>query len=240
MKRVLITGMSRGLGLAVGRSLLERGWSVVGVARRRSSAMESLAAVHPGRFEFHEIDLGAADGVALLVERARVLEGLDALVANAALGMEGLLTLTRESAMRECVELNLVSPMLLAREVLKGMLAAGRGGSLVFVSSVAARTGLAGLSVYSATKGGLVAFARSLAREYGERGIRVNSVLPGFLETEMTAGLEAGRRQAVIRRSALKRLGRAEDVVGAVLYLLSEDATHVTGTEIVVDGGLTA
>jgi 3-oxoacyl-[acyl-carrier protein] reductase len=165
---------------------------------------------------------------------------LDGFVANAAVGLDGMLTMTAEADLRRCVELNLVAPMLLAREVIKGMLAAGRAGSLVFVSSVAARTGFTGLSVYGATKGGLVAFARSLAREYGERGIRANSVLPGFLATEMTAGLDQGRRSAIVRRTALKRLGETGDVAGAVAFLLSDEASYVTGTEIVIDGGMTA
>lgn len=240
MKRALVTGMSRGIGLALGRRLLADGWQVVGVARKRTAEVGRLLADHAGRLDFHEIDLRAENAVSLISERAAVLRGLDAFVANAAVGLDGLLTLTSEAALRDCVEVNLIVPMLLAREVVKGMLANGRRGSLVFISSVAARSGMAGLSVYSATKGGLGAFARSVAREYGERGIRANSVLPGFLETEMTASLGEARKDAVVRRTALKRLGKAEDVVSAVSFLLSEEARHMTGTEIVVDGGMTA
>jgi 3-oxoacyl-[acyl-carrier protein] reductase len=183
-------------------------------------------------------DLSRSEDLSRVVQEARLLDGVDGFVANAALGTEGLLTLTSERALRECVEVNLVSVMLLAREVVKGML--GRGGSLVFVSSVAATTGMSGLSVYSATKGGLVSFSRSLAREYGERGIRSNCVLPGFLETEMSASLGVDERERVARRTALKRLGQPEDVVGAVTFLLSDASRYVTGTELVVDGGLTA
>src|SRR5690606_6564358 len=134
----------------------------------------------------------------------------------------------------------LTSVMLLAREVIKGMLARGRGGSLVFISSIAARTGLSGLSVYSATKGGLLAFSRALSREYGARGIRSNCVLPGFLETEMSATLSEEARERLKRRTPLHRLGQAEDVAGLVFFLLSDDARHITGGEYVVDGGMTA
>jgi 3-oxoacyl-[acyl-carrier protein] reductase len=115
-----------------------------------------------------------------------------------------------------------------------------RGGSLVFVSSVAARTGFSGLSVYAATKGALVSFSKVLAREYGGRGIRSNCVLPGFLETDMSATLSVEQRERLRRRSPLGRLGAVGDVVGAVRYLLSDEARFVTGTELVVDGGFSA
>jgi 3-oxoacyl-[acyl-carrier protein] reductase len=226
--------------LTVSRAQLDRGWSVIGVSRRRTEEVSALEATSGGRYRFFEADLSEPGAIGTVVERAGVLEGLDGFVANAAVGLDGMLTMTAEADLRRCVELNLVAPMLLAREVIKGMLAAGRAGSLVFVSSVAARTGFTGLSVYGATKGGLVAFARSLAREYGERGIRANSVLPGFLATEMTAGLDQGRRSAIVRRTALKRLGETGDVAGAVAFLLSDEASYVTGTEIVIDGGMTA
>jgi 3-oxoacyl-[acyl-carrier protein] reductase len=238
MKRVLVTGGSRGLGLAICARLLEGDWHVVTVSRKPTEAVADLERRFSGRFEFFAADLGDTAALARLCEQARVLDGLDAFVANAAIGTEGLLTLTSESAARQTLEVNLLSPILLTRQVVKGMLA--RGGSLVFVSSVAALTGLSGLSVYSATKGALVSFSRALAREYGERGIRSNCVLPGFLETEMSASLGESQRERLRRRSPLGRLGTASDVVGAVNYLLSDAAAFVTGTEIVVDGGMRA
>ncbi len=240
MKRVLVTGGSRGLGLAVVRRLVASGWSVVAVARAESSELRQLAGEVGRQLRFVAADLSAPDAVARLTVEAGLLDGFDALVANAAIGLDGLLTLTSEPDLRRTVEVNLVAPMLLAREVLKGMLQRGRGGALVFVSSIAARTGFTGLAVYGATKGGLVAFSRSLAREYGPRGIRSNCVLPGFLATDMTASLPADQRERLVRRTPLGRLGDAADVTGAVSYLLSDEARHVTGTELVVDGGITA
>ena len=238
MKRFLVTGGSRGLGEAVVRRLLANPDHFVGAcARRRTPAVEMLEAEHPDRFRFESVDFSAAEAVAQVVEKFGILEGLDGFVANAAVGLDGLLTLTSEADLRSCVELNLVTSMLLAREVVKGMLRR-RGGSLVFVSSVAARTGLSGLTVYSATKAGLCGFSRALAREYGERGIRSNCVLPGFLDTEMSAGLGQNARSSLERRTSLKRLGKPEDVVGSIEFLLSDAAAYVTGTEVVVDGGM--
>lgn len=226
------------MGLALCRKLLDEQWHVLTTARRATDAVRELQAQYAGRFEFWEADLAEAEEVQRLCVAARVLEGLDGFVANAALGTEGLLTLTSEPVMRQTLDVNLLAPMLLAKQVVKGMLP--RGGSLVFVSSVAAVTGLSGLTVYGATKGALVAFSRAVAREYGERGIRSNCVLPGFLETEMSASLEEAQRVRLRRRTALGRLGQVEDVVGAVSFLLSPAAAFVTGTELIVDGGMRA
>lgn len=226
------------MGLAVCRRLLDEQWQVLTTARRATDAVRELQARYAGRFEFWEADLADAAEVPRLCAAARVLEGLDGFVANAALGTEGLLTLTSEAIMRRTLDVNLLAPMLLAKQVVKGMLP--RGGSLVFVSSVAAVTGLSGLTVYGATKGALVAFSRAVAREYGERGIRSNCVLPGFLETEMSASLDEAQRVRLRRRTALGRLGQVEDVVGAVSFLLSPTAAFVTGTELIVDGGMRA
>lgn len=238
MKRVLVTGGSRGLGLAICRRLLGEGWHVITAARRVTPELESALAQFSERLEFHAVDFANPKAVEILAHKARLLDGIDGFVANAAVGTEGLLTLTSGSAIRDTMEVNLVAPMLLARETVKGMLITG--GSLIFISSVAATTGLSGLSVYSASKGALVSFSRALAREYGERGIRSNCILPGFLTTEMSAGLAPDQRERVQRRTALKRLGTAEEVTGAVSFLLSEDARYITGTELVVDGGLSA
>lgn len=238
MKRVLITGGSRGLGLALCQRLLAEGWEVLTVSRQRSAGLVELAEQAPGRLRHFTHDLAAPGAVAALTKEARLLEGVDALVANAAVGTEGLLTLLGEEAIRRTFEVNVMATILLTRQVVKGMLA--RGGNLVFISSIAARTGFSGLSVYAATKGALVGFSRSLAREYGAKGIRSNCVLPGFLETDMSAILPAAQRERLARRAALGRLGTVHDVVGTVSFLLSEDSRFITGTEFVVDGGSTA
>lgn len=238
MKRILVTGGSRGLGLAISRSLLEAGYAVVTVSRHGTSDLAELEQNFPGRIELHQGDLSCIQELPALCDKLRVRDGLDGFVANAAVGTEGLLTLTSRASIDHCLNLNLLSVILLTREVLKGMLT--RGGSLVFVSSVAAVRGYSGLSVYSATKGALVSFSRSLAREYGSRDIRSNCVLPGFVETEMTGSLSSTDRERIVHRTPLKRLGQGSDVAGIVRFLLSDEARFITGAEFTVDGGLTA
>ena len=238
MKRVLITGGSRGLGLALTEALAQSGYRVSTVSRKPSPGLDELAAKFPGQIDPHFADLSQPDQAPGLVERLELRSGLHGFVANAAIGTEGLLTLTSKRRIEECLHVNLLSVILLTREVIKGMLRAG--GSLVFISSITAVRGYAGLSVYSATKGALLSFSRSLAREYGPRGIRANCILPGFLETEMTGSLSQEDRLRIQRRTALQRLGEPNDLTGAVRFLLSDEARFVTGSEFIVDGGLTA
>ncbi len=237
-RRIFLTGASRGLGLALAEALLERGWWVTATARSQSLALAGLGSRSSGRLRFFGADLSNPAEVERLVTEAGLIEGYDAFVSNAGVGMDGLLTLMSPEEVQRGVQVNLMAPMLLARACLKGMLS--KGGSLVFVGSVAAKTGFSGLAAYGATKAGLSGLSRGLAREYGGRGIRSNCVLPGFLATDMTAGLDETRQGQLRRRTPLGRLGEARDVVGAVLFLVSDEARHVTGTEIVVDGGMTA
>ena len=237
-QRVFLTGASRGLGLAMTEALLVDGWQVVGTARKATPALASLSQRFPGQFQFHGADLGDPASVEQLIADARLLDGFDAFISNAGVGMDGLVTLLSPEVIKQGVQVNLVTPMLLARAAVKGMLT--RGGSLVFIASVAARTGFSGLAAYGATKAGLVGYSRGLAREYGSRNIRSNCILPGFLATDMTASLDETRQNQLRRRTPLGRLGDPSDVVGSVRFLLSNAGRHITGTEITVDGGMTA
>jgi 3-oxoacyl-[acyl-carrier protein] reductase len=240
MKRILIPGGSRGLGLALCRSLLKDGHQVLATSRQRSPELTKLQRRFPKRLTFQALDLADAASIATFSRVTRLIDGLDGFVANAAVGLDGFLTLTQPADIERTINTNILGNILLTREVIKGMLARGGGGNIVFVSSVAAKTGLSGLSVYSATKGALLAFSRSLAREYGAKNIRVNCVMPGYFESEMSAGMDESTREAVMRRTPLGRLGEVRDVVQAVRFLLSDNSACVTGTEIVVDGGFTA
>ena len=224
--------------MALCQDLAARGWEILAVSRHSSPELVELAGRHEGRVRHFAFDLADLGGIPELARRADLLGGVDAFVANAAMGLGGLLTLTAPEAIRRCVDLNLTSTILLAREVAKGM--HGRGGAMVFISSVAARSGLDGLSVYAATKAGLAGFSRSLARELGPLGLRCNTLLPGYLETEMSQGVPERQRERIQRRTPLGRLGRVADVVGMVRCLLEESGAFVNGAEIVVDGGFSA
>jgi 3-oxoacyl-[acyl-carrier protein] reductase len=237
-KRVFLTGASRGLGLSIAESLLVEGWSVTASARTQGEDLESLEQRWPGQLRFVSADLGDPDDVERLATEAGLIDGYDAFVSNAGVGMDGLITLISPDTIQKGIQVNLTAPLLLARTCIKGMLE--KGGSLVFVGSVAAKTGFSGLAAYGTTKAGLCGLSRGLAREYGVRGIRSNCVLPGFFATDMSSGLDDLKLAQLRRRTPLGRLGEVGDIVGTILFLISEEARYVSGAEIVVDGGMTA
>ena len=240
---IVVSGGSRGLGLAVVEALLTRGDRVATFSRSGSQPLDGLAAAHPDRLFVERLD--AADLAAVRGFVARVAArfgGIDHCVANAAVASEGVLATTADAEIESLLAVNVAGAIVLVRECVRQFLVrpagvAGSGPAVVLMSSVVASRGSPGLSVYAATKGALEAFGRSLARELGPRGVRVNCVAPGFVETELSATLSAEDRARIVRRTALGRLGLPADVVGATLFLTSDASAFVTGQVIAVDGG---
>jgi 3-oxoacyl-[acyl-carrier protein] reductase len=241
---VLVTGGSRGLGLAIARTLAEAGYRVVAVARQESAelkaASEALRARGSGAIEFRACDLSEVGQIAPLVRSIRADVGpIYGLVNNAGLGTAGVLGTMRDREIERLVRLNTLSPLILTKSVARSMMIE-RNGRIVNISSIVASTGYTGLSVYSATKASLLGFTRSLARELGQLGITVNAVAPGFIATAMTDELSAEEREQISRRSALKRMAEAEDVARSVEFLLGPGGRNITGTVLTVDAGNTA
>jgi 3-oxoacyl-[acyl-carrier protein] reductase len=243
-RNVLVTGGSRGLGLAIAVRLVGAGYQVVAVARKETSAltaaMEAAERARPGALQFVPFDLAEIADLPQLVKRVRHDVGpLWALVNNAAVGFDGALALMDTARIEQLVRLNTLAPIVLTKYVVRAMLADG-GGRIVNVASIIGTTGYAGLSVYAATKASMLGFTRSLAREVGRMGVNVNAVAPGFLETDMTHAMDDEQKRQVARRSALKRLPHVDDVADAVEFLLGDRAKSITGTVLTVDAGTTA
>lgn len=245
----IISGGSRGLGLAVVERLLDRGDSVATFSRSGSAALSALAKHHPDRLLAEQIDAADADALRGFVARAATrFGGIDHCIANAAVAHEGVVATMRDDEIDAMLTVNLRGSIVLVRECVRQMLlrpsgdersGAGRP-SVVVVSSVVASRASPGLAVYAATKSGLEGFARSLARELGPRGIRVNAVAPGFLETDLSASLSEANRARIVRRTPLGRLGTPADVVGAIEFLAGPRSAFITGQVVTVDGGSAA
>ena len=233
MRNVIVTGGSRGLGLALVRTLTAAGYRPISIARKINADLASPIEQVP-------FDLADIEKIPELVKRLHKDFGpIYGLVNNAALGTDGSLAMMPNSQIETLIRLNTLSPILLTKYVVRHMMADG-GGRVVNVASITAFTGYSGLSVYSATKASLVGFTRSLAREVGRLGVNVNAVAPGFMDTEMTQGMDDKLRQTILRRSALQRLPVVDDVASAVEYLLSDKAASITGTVLTIDAGTTA
>ena len=244
MRNVVVTGGSRGLGLGIARKLTAVGYNVIAIARKESSeltlAMQEAESERAGSFHFVPFDLSNIECIGNLVKMLRKNYGaIYGLVNNAGIGTDGTLALMHDSRIEQLVRLNTLSPIVLTKYVVRSMMSDG-GGRIVNVASITGFTGYSGLSVYGATKASLIGFTRSLAREVGRMKVNVNSVAPGFVDTEMTLGLDEEHRQQIIRRSALKRLADIDDVANAVEFLLGDKAKNITGTVLTVDAGNTA
>jgi 3-oxoacyl-[acyl-carrier protein] reductase len=244
MRNVIVTGGSRGIGLAIAKKLAGAGYCAIAVARKKTDQLDAaIAETTQGgdsAIRFAPFDLGDVDKIQSFVAGLRKSYGpIYGLVNNAALGTEGTLAMMPAVKIAELVHINTVSPMVLTKYVVRGMMSDG-GGRIVNVASIVAFTGYSGLSVYSATKASMIGFTRSLAREVGRMGVNVNAVAPGFLDTEMTGGMTDEQRAKVARRSALQRLPVVDDIGDAVTFLMGDGARSITGTVLTIDAGSTA
>ena len=240
---VVVTGGSRGIGLAICRKLAAAGYNVIAVARRPTDELHQAiedAGTGSGSIRFRAFDLSATGEIPAFVKELRgAIGAIYGLVNNAGIGNQGLLATMHNSEIEALVALNVLSPIILTKYVVRHMMADG-AGRIINMSSIIATTGYNGLAVYGATKAAASGFTRSLAREVGKLGITVNAIAPGFVETELTQSLTKDQRKRIAGRSALRRLGAPEDIARMVEYLLGEGGRNITGTVMTIDAGNTA
>jgi 3-oxoacyl-[acyl-carrier protein] reductase len=236
----LVSGASRGLGLGIAKGLLASGHKVAAFSRSASAETDSLMKEFSGQFHFAEADLADEKKVWEFIRLVHDRLGpVTILINNAGVLQEGVLARQSVDVIDRMLNINLRGTILLTRQVVRTMMIR-QTGWIINISSIVNISGYKGTVAYSATKGAIDAMTRALARELGGRNIRVNSIAPGYLQTDLTASMSPTQLDQVVRRTPLGRLGRIEDVVGLVLFLISPEASFISGQTIVVDGGLTA
>jgi 3-oxoacyl-[acyl-carrier protein] reductase len=232
-----ITGSTRGIGLAIARALYGAGAKVAIVGRDPERA-RAVAGELGDRATGVGCDVAVGEQVEAAIAAAEAVLGpITLLVNNAGLTRDNILLRLTESDWDQVLDANLKGAFHTTRAVIKGMMKR-RAGRIVNVSSVVGLIGNKGQANYAASKAGLIGFSKSIAKEYASRGILVNCIAPGFIETDMTAALPEAAKATLLEGIALGRLGRPEDVAGAVLFLASDLAGYITGQVLVVDGGL--
>lgn len=236
MRSVIVTGGSRGIGRAVVARFARDGAKVYFTYHQHEEAAgETASAFGAIALRCPQSDAEAIAGVVdrVIGETGRV----DVLVNNAGISRDQYLMMMPPEDWDRVIDTNLNGVYRWCKSVSRPMLEA-RAGSIVTVASVSGLVGIAGQTNYAASKGALIAFSRSLAAELGPKGIRVNTVVPGFIETDMTARMPRQIKQQNLDRILLHRFGKADDVAAAVTFLASEDAAYIVGQTLVVDGGL--
>jgi len=240
VKLIVVTGASKGLGLAICVRLLNEGYKVVGISRTMTDEFKVLQKEFRKALFRIEYDFSNTNDIQNLVRTITRAHGsIYGLINNAALGHDGVLGTMHETQIKELIAVNIESPILITKYASRSMLMKLQG-RVINIGSIIASTGFNGLSVYGATKASMSGFTKSLARELGRAKITVNTIAPGYMATAMTSGLEGEKLKSIERRSPLGHLATVEDVSGTVSYLLSDDAKNITGTTITVDAGSTA
>ncbi len=236
MKTVLVTGTSGELGCTISNVLLNENYKVIGISRSNNKNIENLESNK--NYVHINFDLSEPDNIKdLIIGLQKSGEKFYGLVNNAAYAYDDIITNANTERLRKSYNVNVISPIILTKYIIRNMLLSKEYGSIVHISSVSAHTGYKGLSMYASTKGAMEAFSKNLAREWGELGIRSNCVVPGFMETNMSKSLSKEQKDRIYKRTSMKKETNIISVAETVAFLLSEKSNSITGQNLHVDNG---
>ena len=242
MKTILLTGDSRGVGNSIAKELLSNGYRVIGLSRTQTNEIDALINQYGEESYVHiNYDLLDVDGIKeLYKKKLRPLTketGIFGFVNNAAMAYDDIITNLNYESLDKMYKVNVFSPMMMTKYVLRDMLLNKNKGNIIHISSVSAHTGYKGLAMYASTKGAMEAFSKNTAREWGGLGIRSNIVCPGFMDTEMSATLSDDQKNRIFNRNSMKKPVEVRAVSTSVLFLIGSSGKGITGQVIHVDNG---
>ena len=240
-KNIIVTGGSRGIGLAVVTAYAREGANVWYLSRTESvvqSELQQSAADAGGTVTWIETDMGSEESIEAAIKTVlSAAPAVDVLVNNAGITRDGLIMRMKTEAWEDVMRVNLTGTFVACRALARPM-AKARSGAVVNISSVVGLMGNGGQTNYAASKAGIIGFSKSLARELASRNVRVNVIAPGFVETQMTDVLTDEQKEAMKVQIPLGRIGQPEEIADAVLFLASKKAAYITGQVLTVDGGM--
>jgi 3-oxoacyl-[acyl-carrier protein] reductase len=238
-KNILISGVSRGLGLQITKILLESSANVYGISREKSYDIEQLLKYYPDSFHYLQYDLADVQNIKIEIFNKWIKNTLPlhGFVNNAAMAYDDIITNMNLENLNEMFNLNVFSPYMIVKYFIRKSILNRNKGSIVHISSISSHTGYKGLSMYAGSKGALESFSKNTAREWGERGIRSNCVVAGFMETSMSQSISEKIKDRIYNRTCLKEPTNLESVASTVSFLLSDTSGSITGQNIFVDSG---
>lgn len=242
MNTILVTGDSRGVGLSIVSKFLINGFRVIGISRKSSNEVDSLIEKFGKEQYIHiKYDLENVEGIKDLyktkLKHLTKKRGIFCFVNNAAKAYDDIITNLNIDSLNSMYRVNVYSPMMISKYVIRDMLLHKTRGNIIHISSISAHTGYKGLAMYASTKGALEAFSKNTAREWGSLGIRSNVVCPGFMDTEMSSTLSDNQKERIFNRNSMKEALTVDSVANGVFYLATSEGYGVTGQILHIDNG---
>jgi len=239
MKNIIITGISKGLGLEIAKVLLKKEYSIYGINRSMSKELQQLKEIYKDKLFIKQFDLSKPDKIKkdLFDNFINLDIPIYGFINNAAIAYDDIITNLNLDFLKNMYQINVFSPMMVAKYAIRNMLYYHTPGRIIHISSISVHTGYKGLAMYASTKGALEAFSKNTAREWGSRKIHSNCIVAGFMETNMSNNLTEEQKERIYRRTSLKKATDKGSVAKTVEFLLSDSSLSITGQNIFVDAG---